>query len=145
VPYSSSSTATRCDHKLAQYRATLDAGASPATVAVWIAETEAEKAGYLAVKSPTGGGARGRMSKAEIKAIVDRLAEMARVLASANPADKSEIFRQLGLRLTCHPGREIVEGQVQPTDCGLSRVSEERVAGYVHACHQGELVLGRQR
>ena len=33
-----------CDRKLVQYRAALDAGASPATVAAWIAETEAERA-----------------------------------------------------------------------------------------------------
>jgi hypothetical protein len=33
-----------CDRKLAGHRAALDAGASPATVAAWIAETEAEKA-----------------------------------------------------------------------------------------------------
>jgi site-specific DNA recombinase len=41
-----------CDRKLASYRAALDAGASPATVAAWIAETEAEKAGYLAARRP---------------------------------------------------------------------------------------------
>jgi len=35
-----------CDRKLAQYRAALDAGASPAIVATWIAETEAEKASH---------------------------------------------------------------------------------------------------
>jgi site-specific DNA recombinase len=35
-----------CDRKLGQYRAALDAGASPATVAAWIAETEAERARY---------------------------------------------------------------------------------------------------
>jgi hypothetical protein len=58
------------------YRAALDAGASPATVATWIAETEAEKARYL-------------------------------------------IFRQLGLRLTYHPGRELVEAQVIPAECGF--------------------------
>jgi site-specific DNA recombinase len=33
-----------CDRKLAPYRAALDAGASPATVGVWIAEIEAERA-----------------------------------------------------------------------------------------------------
>jgi site-specific DNA recombinase len=33
-----------CDRKLIQYRATLDAGADPATVARWITETEAERA-----------------------------------------------------------------------------------------------------
>ena len=48
---------------------------------------------------------RRRMSEAEIKAIVDRLADLARVLADADPNDKSEIFRQLGLRLTYHPGK----------------------------------------
>jgi hypothetical protein len=37
------------------------------------------------------------MSEAEIKAIVNRLANLARVLADADPNDKSEIFRQLGL------------------------------------------------
>jgi hypothetical protein len=34
-----------CDAKLAQCRAVLDAGASPPTVAAWIAKTEAERAG----------------------------------------------------------------------------------------------------
>jgi hypothetical protein len=33
-----------CDAKLAQYRAAFDAGANSATVAAWIAETEAERA-----------------------------------------------------------------------------------------------------
>jgi hypothetical protein len=33
-----------CDRLLARYREALDSGASPATVAAWIAETEAEKA-----------------------------------------------------------------------------------------------------
>jgi site-specific DNA recombinase len=107
-----------CDRKITGYRAALDAGASPATVAAWIAETEAEKARYLAARRPSSPRRR-RMSGAEIKAIVDRLADLARVLAHADPNDKSEIFRQLGLRLTYHPGREIVEAQVQPADCGF--------------------------
>jgi hypothetical protein len=55
-----------CDRKLAGYRATLDAGASPATVAAWIAETEAEKAGYLTTRRPSGARPR-RMSEAEIR------------------------------------------------------------------------------
>lgn len=54
-----------CDRKLAQYRAALDAGASPATVATWIAETDAD------------------------------------------PDDA--ILRQLGLKLTYHPGRRPVQ------------------------------------
>lgn len=107
-----------CDRKLASDRAALDVGASPATVAAWIAETEAQKAGYLAVRCPTTTRRR-RMSEAEIKAIVDRLADLARVLADAGPNDKSETFRQLGLKLTYHPGRELVEAQVMPAECGF--------------------------
>ncbi|HEX3955625.1 MAG TPA: recombinase family protein [Trebonia sp.] len=107
-----------CDRKLASYRAALDAGASPATVAAWIADTEAEKAGYLATRRPSGIRRR-RMTEAEIKAIVDRLADLARVLSDADPNDKSEIFRQLGLRLTYHPGRGLVEAQVTPAECGF--------------------------
>jgi hypothetical protein len=48
-----------CDRKLAQYRAALDAGANPATVAAWIAETEAEKASYALVMRRSGGSYRG--------------------------------------------------------------------------------------
>jgi hypothetical protein len=35
------------------------------------------------------------MNEAEIKAIVDKLADVARVLHEADPADKAEVFRQL--------------------------------------------------
>jgi site-specific DNA recombinase len=102
---------TECDWKLAQYRAALDAGATPVTVATWIAETEAERATYsLAMNRPA---ARPRMSEAEIKAVADKLADVARVLRAADPDDKAEIFRQLGLRLTYHPGRQLVQAQIE--------------------------------
>jgi len=57
------------------------------------------------------------MTDAEIKAIVERLADLARVLADADPNEKSQIFRQLGLRLNYHPGRELMEAQVMPAEC----------------------------
>jgi hypothetical protein len=49
------------------------------------------------------------MTEAEIRSIIEKLADIARVLSDADPYDKSEIFRQLGLRLTYHPGRQLVE------------------------------------
>ena len=107
-----------CDRKLAQYRAALDIGGNLVTVAGWIAEIEAEKARYQLMARPAGSKRR-RMSEAEIRAIVDRLADLVRVLAGADPDDKSEIFRQLGLKLTYHPGRQIVEAQVTPAECGF--------------------------
>jgi site-specific DNA recombinase len=105
---------TECDRKLAQYRAALDAGASPATVATWIAETEAERATYsLAMNRSV---TRPRLSEAEIKAVVDKLADVALVLRDADPDDKAEIFRRLGLKLTYHPGRQLVQAQVAVSD-----------------------------
>ena len=100
-----------CGRKLTQYRAALDAGASSETVAAWIAETEAEKARYQLAARPAP--ARTRMSEAEIKAVVDKLADIALVLRDADPDDKAEIFRQLGPKLTYHPGRQLVEAQVE--------------------------------
>jgi hypothetical protein len=63
--------------------------------------------------------------EAEIKSIVDKLADIARVLSDADPDDKSENFRQLGLKLTYHPGRRLVEARVEPPTYGFfERVSE---------------------
>jgi hypothetical protein len=41
------------------------------------------------------------------------------VLRHADPNDKSEIFRQLGLKLTYHPGRRLVEAKIQPAEYGF--------------------------
>jgi hypothetical protein len=59
------------------------------------------------------------MSEAEIKSIVDRLADIARVLIDEDPEDKAEVFRQLGLKLTYHPGRKLVEANVQLAQFGF--------------------------
>ena len=44
------------------------------------------------------------MTKDEIAAIVRGLADLLLVLREAEPADKTEIYSQLGLRLTYQPG-----------------------------------------
>ena len=45
--------------------------------------------------------------------MVDRLADITRVVQDADPDDKAEIFRQLSLKLTYHPGRQLVEAQIE--------------------------------
>jgi site-specific DNA recombinase len=107
-----------CDAKLAQYRAALDAGANSATVAAWIAETEAERAAYELAMRRDEPRPR-RMTEAEIKAIVENLADIARVLHDADPDDKGEIFRQLNLKLTYHAGRRLVQASVAPVGHGF--------------------------
>jgi hypothetical protein len=52
-----------CDRKLNQYRAPLDAGASPTTVAGWIAETEVEMARLQASQSRADGSTVGKHSE----------------------------------------------------------------------------------
>jgi site-specific DNA recombinase len=95
----------QCDRKLDQYRATLDAGADPATVARWITETEAERAKYQALKRAASPQAQS-MSRDEIASVVSALSDLLRVLRSADPADKAEIYAQLGLRLTYRPDED---------------------------------------
>ncbi len=53
------------------------------------------------------------MSETEIRAIVDKLTDIAQVLNDADPDDKAEIFRQLGLKLTYLPGRQLVQAQIE--------------------------------
>ena len=73
------------------------------------------------------------MTQQEIKSIVDKFADIARVLMDADPDDKAEIFRHLGLKLTYHPGRQLVKAQIE-----ASRRSERRRSDWA-------LVVAHQR
>jgi site-specific DNA recombinase len=119
-----------CDRKLGQYRAALDEGGNAATIGRWIAETEAERVRHtLSLRKTTGNG---RMTEAEIREVVDKLGSIAQVMANADTSDKAEIFRQLGLRLTYHPGRKLVTATVQPAEYGFF----ESVRGLTTTIHQ---------
>ena len=80
----------------------LDTGASPATVAAWIAETEGERARHEIASS------KARMTEDQIESIIAELADIAVTLRDADPDDNSEVYQQLGLKLTCHPVRQVV-------------------------------------
>ncbi|WP_414855641.1 hypothetical protein [Micromonospora zamorensis] len=94
---------TECDAKLERYRAALDAGADPAVVTGWIAQTQAERARAEADLHANADTTPRRMSRAEIAALVNALGDIAAVLRDADPADKAEVYRQPGLRLTHLP------------------------------------------
>jgi hypothetical protein len=101
-----------CDRKLAQYRTALDEGGNAKTIGTWIAQTEADRARHeLAIRQPA---AKGRMTEADIRAIIDRFAGIARILHDADPDDKADIFRQLVLKLTYHPGERLVQATIEP-------------------------------
>jgi hypothetical protein len=59
------------------------------------------------------------MTETEIRAIVEWLKSAAEVLGEADPNDRAEIFRQLGLKLTYHPGRRLVAATVEPARYGF--------------------------
>jgi site-specific DNA recombinase len=100
-----------CDRKLTQYRATLDAGADPATVAKWITETEAERARLRATVRP--GTPKPSMTREEIASIVNALSDLLSVLRDADPADKAEIYARLPLKLTYEPDDQIVRTEMK--------------------------------
>ncbi len=117
-----------CDAKIKRYRAVLDAGGDPALVTSWIAQTQAERIraqAQLDQDNDQPVGAR-RMSRDEIADLVHALGDIVVALAEADPADKAEVYRQLGLRLTYHPDTQKVYAQA---DLGAHRWDLVRVRG----------------
>ena len=54
------------------------------------------------------------MSTDDIAAIVTALGDLVTVVRQAEPADKAEIYGQLGLTLTCQLERRLVEATIKP-------------------------------
>ncbi|MEV4813297.1 hypothetical protein [Micromonospora avicenniae] len=52
------------------------------------------------------------MSRADITALVTALGDIAAVLREADPVDKAEVYRQLGLRLNYQPETQTVRAKV---------------------------------
>lgn len=102
-----------CDTKLARHRAVLEAGADPKVVAGWLAEVEHDRQRWLAVLNRPESKAPS-MSQEQIADLVEELGGLVAVLPEADPADRSTIYQQLGLRLVYHPHKQTVRIQAQP-------------------------------
>lgn len=104
------------DARLATHRATLEAGADPTVITQWIAETQVTRARAEAdlrtatADQPTGS----RMTRDEIARLVRSLSDLATVVRQADPEDKAEIYRQLGLQLTYSPGHDTFRAEITP-------------------------------
>jgi len=100
------------DKKIGQYRASLDAGGDPAVIGPWIAETQAQKiAAQAQIRAATG---QRRMTRDEMAGIVAALGDLVQVIRDADPADKADLYTQLGLTLTYRPQKQLVEATVTP-------------------------------
>ncbi|HZU73751.1 MAG TPA: recombinase family protein [Acidimicrobiales bacterium] len=110
-----------CDDRLAKYRAALDAGADPAIVARWIADVrrQREEAAAQLDEAPPAPA----LTKAELKAMLLSLKDLAGALRNADPADKAELYAELGIRVRYEPGERVIVAQAQPTlACSQRRV-----------------------
>jgi site-specific DNA recombinase len=115
-----------CDAKLRQHRAALEAGADPAIVTGWMAETQAR--GTAAETRMRPGPQRRRISHEEITRCLAAMRDVTSALADAPPADKATLYGQLGLSLTYHPEAKRLNVTARP----LSNM-------YVRKCPRGDL------
>ncbi len=115
-----------CDRKLTQYRAALEAGADPALIATWTRDIQARRATAQATLNrltSTETPPRG-LSRTEIKNVIDALDGLLAILGRADPADKADVYRQLGLRLTYDHQTQTVLAESRPAPDGVLIVSE---------------------
>nr|WP_281187037.1 CbrC family protein [Micromonospora sediminicola] len=74
-----------------------------------------------------------RVSRAEITALLTALGDITTALCDADPVEKAEVYRQLGLRLNYHPETETVRAEVDlSTHRGRTLVSEGRYEPMPH-------------
>jgi site-specific DNA recombinase len=89
------------DRRLEGYRAVVDQGGDPAVVARWISDVQRERKVLVAqLGEPVPGG---KLTKNQVRALVAGLRDFVSTLADADPEDKAELYRELGVTLTYSP------------------------------------------
>ena len=84
----------------------------PVLVQQWITQVQAEKAVAEAdLRRITG---RRIMTADEINTLVEAMAGIAAILRRADPSDKAEVYRQLGIKLTYKPGLRLIQAEASP-------------------------------
>ena len=130
-----------CDRKLTGYRAALDAGGTRRRLPV--DHRDHRRARRLVARTRPA-TRRAPMTREQIASVVTALGDILAVLRDADPADKAEIYSQLGLRLTYQPGQRIVraEAHLDQTPIGFSTVSEGRVDPIAYTVLSADFVVG---
>ncbi len=111
-PEAMSSRLRTSDDRLSKYRSALEAGADPAIVASWIAEVTAERT-RCTIDLERLTGAK-RLSRDQIAALIEQFAQLTRLLKDADPADRAELYQQLGLRLAYDNEKRLVMAEARP-------------------------------
>ena len=102
-----------CDAKLATYRQALEAGTDPTIVSGWIEEVKLErKAAELQLRRKRGDG---RMTREEIRSVVEQLKGIVAMLNNADPEDRRAVYQELNVSITYHTdGRLHVKAGPKP-------------------------------
>ncbi|MGH9158137.1 MAG: recombinase family protein [Acidimicrobiales bacterium] len=104
-----------CDRRLAKYRSALELTDEIGPFITWIAEVQKERRGLEAqVGRSVPGGA---LTTAQVRSLVRELRSIVNVLADADPADKAELYAEMGVNLSYHlDGRVTVEALPRGVD-----------------------------
>jgi hypothetical protein len=119
--------------KMARYRAAIDAGGDPGEIGTWIAEAKAQR--VQAESDRRQATSTATMTRQQIHDLIEECAHNTAALGNADPADMASAYRELGLRLTYHPARNLVQAAACPPagNIGKWSVSEERVTPKTNA------------
>jgi site-specific DNA recombinase len=124
-------TIAECDREIARHRAPLEAldeSTDPTVIAGWITEAQKQRNAAQVQLNPTSRQAH--MSHVQITRLVDELGDQAEAIVAADATGKAELYSDLGLRLTHHPVKRTVRGEVR---------LNPRTAWVNGACPRGDL------
>jgi len=116
-----------CDRRIAKYHQLLDHDVDPAVAAAWITEAQRERQGLEAQLGEQVSGEQ--LSSSQVKALVGALRDIVGALAAADPTDKADLYRELGVTLRYDAsGTVTVRAQPRGVDVrvgGPSRLNPE--------------------
>ncbi|GAA1673068.1 hypothetical protein GCM10009733_082760 [Nonomuraea maheshkhaliensis] len=87
-------------------------GGDPIEISSWINETKSERARLEGELKAVP--AAQRVTVAEIRAMIEEVGDLVRLVSEADPDDKAGLYGRLGLKLTCYPEKQYVEARIQP-------------------------------
>ncbi|MFC5814148.1 recombinase family protein [Nonomuraea harbinensis] len=138
-------TVDDCDRRMARYRTTLDAGGDPQEIGRWMAETRAER--LKAEGSLRAINRRRETTEKEVMELIPRLAEMTDVLEDADPAERNDLYTQMGLHLVYKPSERVVVVKARPSmyqsTCPRGEHHRTHMAHHRRWPHPRSLTAGR--
>lgn len=108
-----------CDHRLAKYRAALEAGADPVVVSGWLQEVQGER--LAAERDQAAALPSDTLDTTQVAAMLAEVGDIGQILAEADQALRGQVYgSMLGIRLTYMPDARTVAYEMSP--CAYERV-----------------------